>query len=93
MQGITDLAVKCPGHFAGHKGHIVHLASLSGEDILESWALEKPPRRFWQAGGGTLAYAPAGTKKVLEAKFHSGTGQYALALYEREHRPMAGKEK
>ncbi len=92
QQGISELAVKCPVHFAGHKGHIVHLASLSGEDILESWALEKPPRRFWQAGDGMLAYAPAGTKKVLEATFRDGTSQYALALYERHAKLAERKE-
>jgi hypothetical protein len=66
----------------GQKGHIVHVASLCGEDILESDASQNPPERFWQAGesGG---YAAAGTRLLLEASFRDDAGPYQLALYER----------
>jgi hypothetical protein len=57
----------------GQKGHIVHLSSWCGEDILESDAAQNPPERFWQASeSGT--HAPAGTKLVLEATFRDGAG-------------------
>ena len=66
----------------GQKGHIVHVASLCGEDILEADAAQNPPERFWQASeSGTNA--PTGTKMVLEATFRDGVSQYTVALYER----------
>src|SRR5207237_10514000 len=60
----------------------VHVASLSGQDILESDAGQNPPERLWQAGesGG---YAPAGTRQVLEATFRDDFKQHPVALYER----------
>jgi hypothetical protein len=78
---LPNLWVRC--HVAlGQKGHTVHLASLCGEDILESDATQKPPERFWQAGE-TRGYAAAGTRQVLEATFHDDAGRYSVALYER----------
>jgi len=79
--GLPNLWVRC--HVSlGQKGHIVHLSSLCGEDILESDAAQNPPERFWQAGD-SRSYPPAGTKQILEATFRDGIAQYTVALYER----------
>jgi hypothetical protein len=78
---VKSVTSNCAALRAFPKGHIVHVASLCGEDILESDAAQNPPERFWQASE-TGTYAPAGTKQVLEGAFRDGVGQYSVALYE-----------
>jgi hypothetical protein len=80
--GVTDIAVKC-WYSPGQKGHVVHLASLSGEDILTSDAWEKPPPRFWLAMEGAVSHGPPNSKKILEATFEDGVQRYSLTLFER----------
>jgi hypothetical protein len=79
--GLLQLGVKCPVHLGG-KGHQVHLASLSGEDVLGDEPLKALPRRFWKASVTALDLVP-GTRVLLRGAFQNDVIQYHLALYER----------
>lgn len=87
QEGLRDIPVKCSVHFAGVKGHIVHLSSLSGEDILPAAPLANMPRRFWQAGPHAAGDAPAGARKVLAATFQEGAESYSMLLCEKAPPP------
>jgi hypothetical protein len=83
--GLLHLEVKCPVHLGG-KGHQVHLASLSGEDVLGDEPLKTLPKRFWMGSVGVLS-SMSGRRLVLRNSFHDEVTQYHLALYERAEGP------
>jgi len=83
QEGLRDIPVKCSVQFAGVKGHIVHLSSLSGEDILPSAPLERMPARFWQAGPYAAGAAPTGARTVVTATFQDRAESYGIMLCEK----------
>ena len=87
--GLSDLWVRC-NCVLGQKGHTVHMASLSGEDVLEEDARENPPVRYWTGseGGG---YAASGFEAILEASFQDESSRYTLVLYERAGKGKMGR--
>jgi hypothetical protein len=86
--GIHSLVSRCElSPFLG-SGHICHLASLEGQDVV--WEVPQPgtagARRVWLAFDGTDSplVAPSAGKQVVSRTFEGGGAtRYTLVLYDR----------
>jgi hypothetical protein len=83
--GASHLAVRCPySPFA--KGHMVHIAALSAEDVAFGPAeSENQPGRYWVAGMAQPAFANQG-QLIASYRFGEGTDSYSLSLFEGKNR-------
>ncbi|GEM_PF-2016807 len=80
--GAENLKVRCRCSFPG-QGHMVHIASVSAEEVIwaEAEARQPPPNRLWMTGNA-FATTPA-MRVVLQREFGGeGNRKYTLSLYE-----------